>query len=698
MLIDKAKTLEAPKAEIIPYSHNFHGDIRIDNYNWMRLSDEQKNSSQQDSHTQKVIEYLQAENSYREKLTAHMMPLENKIFEEIKSRIKQTDMSVPYKENGYYYITKYEESKEYPIYTRRKNSLDSIEEIMLNVNELASDHQYYSIGRIDVSEDNSLIAYPVDTVSRRQYTIHFKNLETGVVYPDTIPNTSGNVIWANDNKNLFYSVKNEALRDYKILRHKLGTPVEEDVLIYHETNESYNTFIYKTKSKKFLVIGSSSIHSDEYQILDADKPEQDFVLFQKRINNLEYSIDHFDDGWYILTNKDDAFNFKVMRTSLDQTAIENWKEFIAHDESIFIEKIKMFKNFMVMAIRKGGITQLEIRPWKAESYYVPFEEESYFVGISKNPEFDTDLLRLTYTSLTTPNSTYDFNVNTKHFTLLKQQEVIGNFNKEDYATERKLVKVADGSLVPLSIVYKKGMVRNASHPLLLYGYGSYGLSMDPMFSSSRLSLIDRGFVYAIAHIRGGQEMGRKWYEKGKLLDKKNSFTDFIECASYLLENKYCDPNKLYAMGGSAGGLLMGTVLNMAPKLWSGIIAAVPFVDVVTTMLDESIPLTVGEFDEWGNPKIKEYYNYIKSYSPIDNIAETEFPPILVTTGFHDSQVQYWEPAKWVALLRHKQRNQSPILLYCNMETGHGGASGRFKILHEIAMEYTFLLELAGITN
>jgi oligopeptidase B len=686
-----------PVAEKTPKTIVTHGDTMVDNYFWMRLSDEQKNAQKPDEQTKKVLDYLNAENAYREKMMSHTDSFQNRLFEEIKGRIKQTDMSVPYKDNGYFYITRFEEGKEYPIHSRKKGSLDAQEEILLNVNNLAEGHEYYAVGGRTVSPDNKILAYSEDIVSRRQYTIRFKDLITGKNLDDVIPVTSGGITWGNDNKTIFYTKIDATLRSFKIYRHTLGTNVKNDQLIWHEKDETFSTFIYKTKSKKYLVIGSATTLSNEYQILEADNPTGKFRMFQPRERKLEYSIDHYGDSWYIHTNKDDAQNFKIMVTPETATSKENWKDLMPYDKNIFIEGIDLFKDHMVISERKGGITQLRIRPWNGQDeHYVQFGEESYTTGTGINPDFETDLLRLDYTSLTTPNTTYDYNVKTKKLEKLKQQEVIGSFKAEDYVSERKMVKAQDGTMIPLSIVYKKGFKKDGSQPFLLYGYGSYGASMDPYFSSVRLSLLDRGFGFAIAHIRGGQEMGRQWYEDGKYLKKKNTFTDFIDCGDYLLNEKYVAKDKLFANGGSAGGLLMGAVMNMKPEIWKGIIAAVPFVDVINTMLDESIPLTTGEFDEWGNPKDKEYYAYMKSYSPYDNVEAKAYPATLVTTGYWDSQVQYWEPAKWVAKLREMKTDKNPLLMYCNMDTGHGGASGRFRRFRETAMEYAFLLDLAGL--
>lgn len=695
-IFNLCRSVETPVARKLEHRHEAHGHYREDPYQWMRLSDEQKEAKDPDEQTREVIGYLNSENEYREKVTAHLCDFENKLFEEIKSRIKQTDMSVPYLNNGYYYITRYEEGKEYPVYTRRKGSQDGPEEILLDVNSMAEGYEYYHVGSFEVSPDNQWIAYSVDQVSRRQYTIFFKNLHNGEVLAESIPKTSGNIVWANDNKHLFYSVKDKALRDYKILRHELGTSVSHDVEIYHEKDEAFHVFVFKTRSEHFLVIGSSATLSNEFRILEAAQPLGEFRLFHPREPKLEYEIDHHDNQWYVLTNADGAFNFKVMHTPVGQTDRAYWRDYIPHKDSVFIEGIDCFRDFIVIEQREGGNTRIRIRDWSEIEHEIAFEEKSYTVEMSANPEFDTHMIRLSYTSLTTPSTVYDYEVGIRKLHFLKQQEVIGTFSSADYTTELIQVRARDGVIVPMSVVYHRDYPKNGTMPLLLYGYGSYGISMDPMFSSARLSLLDRGFAFAIAHIRGGQEMGRKWYESGKFFDKKNTFNDFIDCGQYLIDHLYCGAQKLFAMGGSAGGLLMGAVINQAPRLWAGVVAAVPFVDVVSTMLDDSIPLTTGEFDEWGNPAQKDFYDYMLSYSPYDNVMSGLYPPMLVTTGFHDSQVQYWEPAKWVAKIRDLKTDQNPLIMFCNMDTGHGGASGRFRRLKEIAMEYTFLLELSGL--
>ncbi|MFZ1705981.1 MAG: S9 family peptidase [Saprospiraceae bacterium] len=690
-------SIKPPVAAKKPTKNTLHGVTWNDDYAWMRLSDEQKTSNKPDEQTTEVLNYLNAENAYRESMMKPLEPFQEKLFEEIKGRIKQTDMSVPYNYDGYFYITRYEEGKEYPIHSRKKGSLEAKEEILLDVNKLAEGHEYYAVRARNISVDNKILAFCDDTVGRRQYTIRFKNLVTGKMYPDVISNTSGGLTWANDNKTIFYSVNDDALRSYKIFKHVLGTPAKSDVLVFHEKDDTYGTYVYKTKSKKYIVIASATTLANEYQILEADNPSGSFKIFQPREKNLEFDIDHYEGNWYIRTNKDGAQNFKIMVCPEQSTLKESWKDFIPYDQNIYTEGIEIFKDFMVVSERKEGMTKIKIRPWNSEGeHYVAFQEEAYTVDMGINPNFDTPIIRLEYTSLATPNTTYDYHVPTKKLELKKQQEIVGGYNTDILVSERKMVKAQDGTMVPLSIVYKRGTQRNGKNPVLLYGYGSYGASMDPYFSSSRLSLLDRGFIFAIAHVRGGQEMGRQWYEDGKYFNKINTFSDFIDCGEYLIMQGYTNKDLLFAQGGSAGGLLMGAVANMKPYIWKGIIAQVPFVDVVNTMLDESIPLTTGEFDEWGNPKIKEYFDYMKSYSPYDNVERKNYPAMLVTTGYWDSQVQYWEPAKWVAKLREYKLDKNPILLYCNMDTGHGGASGRFKRLRETAMEYAFILDLAGV--
>ncbi|MEM1218598.1 MAG: S9 family peptidase [Bacteroidota bacterium] len=676
--------LTPPDAAQKPKELTTHGDTRIDNYYWLNQREDQE-----------VLDYLNAENDYTKEMTSHLESFQDELFDEIVGRIKQDDASVPYRDNGFWYYTRYEEGKEYPIYARKPGTMDNEEEVMLNVNELAKDYAFYQVGSRSISPNNEILAFGEDTLSRRIYNIRFKNLKTGEMLEDYIPNTGGGAVWANDNKTLFYAVKDEALRSYKIFRHTLGTPATDDVEVFHEADETFSAYVGKTKSKEYIIIASFQTVSTEYRYLDANDPNGSFKVVQPRERDLEYSLSHYGDHWYIRCNLD-ARNFRLMRTPVTATTKDNWEEVIPHREDVLLEGVDIFKDYLVVSERIKGITQLRVRPWDgSEEHYLDFGEDAFSAYTSVNPEFDTDQLRVSYTSLTTPSSVMDYNMKDKTFKLLKEQEVVGSFDKTNYRSERIFVKARDGVEVPVSIVYHKNTEINGEAPCLLYGYGSYGYSMDPYFSSVRLSLLDRGFVYAIAHIRGGEEMGRHWYEDGKLLNKKNTFTDFIDCGQYLIENSYSSEEKLFAMGGSAGGLLMGAISNMAPDLWAGIVSAVPFVDVVTTMLDESIPLTTGEYDEWGNPNDPTYYEYIKSYSPYDNLEAKDYPPMLVTTGLHDSQVQYWEPAKYVAKLRDLKTDKNPLLLHTNMDAGHSGKSGRFQRYRETALEYAFMLDLAG---
>jgi len=693
-LLDK-KNIPFPVAEKIPTTLTKHGDPRIDPYYWMKLSDAQKIAQTPDRQTQKVLDYLHAENDYRKKMMSHLDGFQNALFEEIKGRIKQDDSSVPFKSNGYFYITRYETGKEYPLYTRKKDNLDNPEELLLDVNVLAAAYDYYHVSARSVSSDNTILVYGEDTVSRRQYTLRFKNLKSGDMYDDQIKNTTGTAVWANDNKTVFYTRKDDALRSYKVFKHILGQDPAEDKEVFHEKDETFNAFVYKTKSKKYIVIGAWATLSQEYYLLDADNPDGTLQLFQKRERNLEYSFAHFEDKFYIRTNKDDAYNFKLMTTSENDTDQDSWTDLIPHREDVFIEDLEIFKGFLVINERIQGISSLRVIPQSGEDHHIDFGEEAYTASTSINLDFNTNLLRLQFTSMTTPTTIYDYNMDTRSLEIKKRVEVLGDFDPNEYESERIMVPARDGKEVPVSIVYKKGFQKDGSAPFLLYAYGSYGHSIDPYFSSVRLSLLNRGFGYAIAHIRGGQEMGRMWYEEGKFLKKMNTFNDFIDVGEFLVSQKYSAKDGLFAMGGSAGGMLMGGIANMRPDLWKGIVAAVPFVDVVTTMLDDTIPLTTGEYDEWGNPNNETYYHYMKSYSPYDNVEEKDYPSMLVTTGYHDSQVQYWEPAKWVAKLRDLKTDDQPLLMYCNMETGHGGASGRFQKYKEVAMEYAYLLDLAG---
>ncbi|WP_420318604.1 S9 family peptidase [Ekhidna sp.] len=697
---DKPMRPDAPVAAKADTILKEHGQTRVDPYFWMRLSDEQKRAAEPDEHTKEVLAYLNAENDYTKTIMSHTESLQEKLYEEIVGRIKQTDESVPYLSNGYWYYTRYEEGGEYPIYCRKKGSLDSKEEVLLNVNEMAEGYGYYAAGGLNVSPDNKILAFAEDTLSRRIYTIRFKNLETGELFGDQIENTTGGGAWANDNKTFFYTAKNKvSLLSEKIYRHELGTQPEMDVMVYHEKDPSFYIGVYKSKSDDYVIIWNSSTLVSDYHVLNADNPRGDFQQFIPRDENAhEYGISHFEDKWYVVTNRD-ATNFKLMETSVNNTAESNWKEVIPHRDNVLLEGIELFNEYMVVDERENGLTNLRIINQKSgDEHYLDFGEPAYNAYISVNAEFDSKILRFGYTSMTTPNSTYDYDMETKEKTLMKRQEVVGGHNPEDYVTERIWATVRDGEKVPISIVYKKGFEKNGNGPLLQYGYGSYGSTIDASFSSVRLSLLDRGFAFAIAHIRGGQLMGRQWYEDGKMFKKMNTFNDFIDCSKYLISENYTSSEHLYAQGGSAGGLLMGAVVNLAPELYNGILAAVPFVDVVSTMWDETIPLTTNEFDEWGNPKELESYEYMMSYSPYDNVSAQDYPNMLVTTGLFDSQVQYWEPAKWVAKLRDMKTDNNTLILDTDMEAGHGGASGRFKRYKTTALQYSFLLDLEGITE
>ena len=690
----------APDAQKQPHITEIHGKTLSDDYFWMRLSDEQKEAEVPDPQTQDVLDYLTRENAYTEAILKPTENFQEDLFNEIVGRIKQDDSSVPVKDNGYWYYTRYEEGQEYAIHCRKSEDMANKEEVMLNVNNLAEGHSYFALGGRSVSPDNRLLAFSQDTVSRREYTLRFKDLTTGEYLPDEIPQTTGGATWANDNNTVFYSKKDPiTLRSYRIYKHTLGTDADSDELVYEETDETFSCGVGKTKSDAYIMIGSYSTLSTEWRFLDANNPDGEWTVMQERERDLEYSPDHMGDHFYITTNRN-AQNFKLVKTPVDNTSYEHWEDVIPHRENTLFEGIEMFKDFLVMEERTHGLTQIRIKAWDgSKDEYIQFDDPAYMAYVSANPDFDTQKLRYGYTSMTTPNTVYEMDLVTNDREMLKQQEVLGGgFDPANYTSERVLVKARDGVEVPVSIVYRKGMERNGENPLLLYGYGSYGYSMDAGFSSTRLSLLDRGFVYAMAHIRGGQEMGRSWYEDGKLFKKMNTFTDFIDCGQAMVELGFTSPDHLYAMGGSAGGLLMGAVINMEPRLWNGVIAAVPFVDVINTMLDETIPLTTGEFDEWGNPKDPDYFDYIMQYSPYDQVAAQDYPHMLVTTGYWDSQVQYWEPAKWMAKLRDFKTDDNLLIMHCNMETGHGGASGRFKRFRETAMEYAFLMMLEGIDS
>jgi oligopeptidase B len=671
-----------------------HDDARVDNYYWLN-----------DRENPEVISYLEEENKYTDALLKSTKSLQERLFNEMKSRIKEDDNSVPYFYNDYWYTTKYEKGKDYPVYTRKYKDLNAEDEIILDVNSLAKGYKYFRVSGISISPDNKKVAYGVDTLSRRIYTIKVKNLVTNEMYSDNIDGVESYATWAADSETIFYTGKDiQTLRSDKIYRHKLDNDQKDDVLVFEEKDETFSTYVYPSKSREYIMIGSGSTMSSEFSYLSSNSPLDSFKLIQERERGLEYRPYHFDDMFYISTNIDKSTNFKLVKTPISSPSKSNWEDVIPHRDDVLLEEVDFFRNFMVIGERNNGLLKIRIKSWDGtEDYYIgfksgfDFEKETYNASIDLNPDYDTNVLRYNYTSLTTPYSVIDYNVETQEEEIKKQQEVLGGkFDSKNYTSERLFATAHDGIKIPISIVRHVNTELNQDTPILQYGYGSYGITIDPSFSSVRLSLLDRGFVFAIAHIRGSQYLGRPWYENGRMLSKKNTFRDFVSCSKFLIENNYTSKDHLYAEGGSAGGLLMGAIMNMAPEIYNGVISAVPFVDVITTMLDETIPLTSSEYDEWGNPNDKEYYDYMKSYSPYDNVRKVEYPNTLVTTGLHDSQVQYWEPAKWVAKLRTYHQGDNMIMLHTNMNTGHSGASGRFEPLKEIAMEYAFLFMLEDI--
>ena len=690
---------ELPVAIKKPYEMTTHGHTRIDDYYWMRLTDEQKSKKPYDDHTQQVVDYINLENQYTKDNLSHTKKLQDDLFNEIVGRIEKDDETVPYLKNGYYYYTRYEKNKEYAIYCRKEGSLESKEQIILDVNDLAKGYDYFAVGGRFVSPDNNWLAYGVDTLSRRFYTIYFKDLRTGEVLNQSIPNTEGRVAWANDNQTVFYTSKNKTtLLSEKVYRHLVGTDYKNDKLVYQEDDNEFYIGVGRSKSGEYIIIWNSSTLVSDYHLLNADTPKGDFFNFTPRGIEHEYSLVHYGDKFYILTNWG-AENNRLMETSKDLTDMSNWKEIIPHDKDVHLLDMEIFDNHLVLSQRENGLRGLRVINLNTgDQHSVNFSEETYTSYLSTNKEFNTNVLRYNYSSLVTPWSTYDYNMDTKEHTLMKEAKVLGEFDKENYTSERIYADTRDGKKVPISLVYKKDLKTGNAQNLLLYAYGSYGSTTDPYFSSSRLSLLDRGFIFAIAHIRGSQIYGRQSYEDGKLLNKKNTFYDFIDAGKYLIKNNYTSSDQLFCSGGSAGGLLIGAVINMAPELWKGAIAGVPFVDVVTTMLDPSIPLTSNEWDEWGDPREKEYYDYMLSYSPYDQVDEKEYPNLLVTSGFFDSQVQYFEPLKWVAKLRDYWKGNNKLYLYMHMDAGHGGKSGRFRYHRETALEYAFLLDLAGVNK
>jgi oligopeptidase B len=680
-------TLQPPDAEKTPFQLKKHDDIRIDPYYWMR---ERENPE--------VIDYLERENDYFKKMTQDTESFREDLFEELKSRIKEEDNSVPYFHNDYWYITRYEKGKQYPIYTRKKDSMTAPEEILFDCNQMAEGNDYFRLVGINVSPDNTKVVYGVDTESRRKYTLHVKDLLSGQILDTNILNTSGASAWSLDNQHFFYTKKNtETLRSEWIFRHDLETPNGKDELIFHEQDETFSVWVRESKSNDYIMISSYSTLTTEQQFLDAKDPLGKFQVIQPRTRGLEYSAAQFEDNFYILHNSNDAKNYKISKAPISNPGIEQWEDLLPHRKDVLLEDFEIFKDHFVITERKNGLTSMRIQRWDGTAdYFLPVEGETYSLYGAYNPSFETSKLRYGFTSLLTPSSVYEFDMETQETILLKQQEVMDqNFSPEHYVEKRIWATARDGEKIPISLIHHKDTKLNEKTPLYQYAYGSYGSTVDPGFSSSRLSLLDRGFVFAITHIRGGEYLGRQWYENGKLFKKKNTFNDFIDASQFLIDSKMTSAAHLHAAGGSAGGLLMGVVVNQAPELYRSVIAAVPFVDVVTTMLDESIPLTTSEYDEWGNPNDESYYDYMLSYSPYDNVEAQKYPNMLVTAGYHDSQVQYWEPAKWVAKLRDVKTDTNVLFLDTNMEAGHSGASGRFNALKDIAKQYTFILQLEG---
>ena len=680
-----------PDAAQKEHIREIHDEKVNDPYYWMNAYFKKSADSTE------IIDYLKAENDYTKAMMADTESLQTELFNEMKSRIKEKDESVPVYKDGYFYYSRTEEGEQYFKYCRKKGDLNAPEEILLDIDKMAEGKAYYSARGFNISPDNNLLLFAVDEVSRRQYKIYLKDLTTQKITYLGIENTSGSTAWANDNQTFFYTENNAVtLLSEKIKRHQIGSDAKNDVVVYHEKDNTNYIGVYESKNQQYIMITSSSTTSSEERFLDANKPLEAFKVFQPRIKDVLYSVVPLEDRFLVVTNQD-ALNFKLMETPLNKTTVENWKEVIPHRDDVLLEGVEEFNRFLVISERYNGLTRLIVKNRETgQEKILKFNEPAYVVYATGNAEYFTDNLRFSYISMVTPASVYEENMQTGERKLLKQQEVLGDFNKNDYTSERLFATAADGTKIPISIVYKKGLKKNGKNPLLLYGYGSYGNSMEATFSSSRLSLLDRGFVFAMTHIRGGEEMGRQWYEDGKMMNKINTFTDFISCGEFLIEQGFTSKDHLYAEGGSAGGLLMGAVVNMRPDLWNGIIAQVPFVDVVNTMLDTSIPLTTNEYDEWGNPNNLEAYQYMKSYSPYENIEEVNYPNMLITTGLHDSQVQYFEPAKWVAKLRDKNTGENVILFKIEMDYGHGGASGRFDYLKDLAMEFAFLFKLEGI--
>jgi oligopeptidase B len=680
-----------PIAAKCPHEINQHGTTRVDNYYWMR-----------DKQDPETLRHLRAESDYLEEMTQHTKPLQEKLFSEMKARIKEDDSTVPAKRGGYFYYEREEQGKQYPIFCRKQGSLEAAEEILLDQNELAEGKSFCSVGAFSISPDGTKLVYSVDYGGREIYTLHIKDLKSGEMYPETIENTSGSAYehggaeWANDNETLFYTTLDDAQRPFKLFRHKLGTDPALDILVFREEDESYFLFVLKTRDDAYIMTYHYSTTTREMRFLSADHPEESVRVLQPRINGLEYFAAHHNGRFFIIHN-DSAKNFKLSVAPVENPQRENWQEIIPHRADVLVEGVDTFEDFIVITERKGGLKQLRIS--EADGLgnvrYIQFPEPAYNVYLEANPEFKTNLLRLYYSSLVTPNSIIDYHVDTGEWEVKKEDEIPSGYDKSQYVSERIHATAADGTKVPMSIVYKKGLKKDGSNPALLYGYGSYGATIDATFSSNRFSLLDRGFVFAIGHIRGGSDMGRAWYEDGKMLKKKNTFTDFIACAEHLIKEGFTSREKLAILGGSAGGLLVGACVTMRPDLFKAVICKVPFVDVLTTMSDPTIPLTTLEYDQWGNPEDREYFEYMLSYSPYDNIRSTEYPHMLITTGLNDPRVAYWEPAKFAAKLREMKTDDNLIVLYTNYDSGHAGASGRYDFLKEVAQDYAFLIDKLG---
>lgn len=674
-----------PIAKQQPHKLVKHGDERIDNYFWLRQEEDPE-----------VIAYLKAENAYTEAIMAPTEQLQKDLYTEILSRIKETDLSVPYRKDDYYYYSRTEEGKNYAIYCRKLGSLDAPEEVILDQNELAEGHEYFTLGLLKISPNHQILAYSVDTTGAEQYTLYFLNLATKQLYSEAIANTYYSCAWGNDNQTFFYTKIDSTNRPFQLWRHSLGDESKEDVLVYQEDDESFFLGVGKSRSEDYIFLELGSQVTSEVHFLAANQPRGEFQVIHPRQPGMEYGVEHHSTRFYIVTN-DGAINFKLMVTPVEKPTKENWQTIIPHREDIMLSGVSVFADHLIIFERKAGLPTVRVQKLSTgEEHELSFPEPTYSVYEGNNPEFNTTTWRFNYSSLLTTSSVFDYDLETRERELKKEQEVLGNYDRTKYVSQRLMATAADGTQVPISLVYKRGIQPNGQNPLLLTGYGSYGYSYPASFSSIRLSLLDRGVIYAIAHVRGGEEMGRKWYENGKFLHKKNTFTDFIACAEYLIAQQWTASNRLVITGGSAGGLLMGAVINMRPDLFFAVVADVPFVDVVTTILDTSLPLTVIEWEEWGNPNDETYYHYMKSYSPYDNVEAKDYPHLLILAGLNDTRVKYWEPAKWTAKLRAMKTDNNLLLLKTNMGAGHGGASGRYESLKEVAFEYAFLLDCLGL--